>query len=257
MPSRIVGPGHTLSLALYWQALEDVHQDYFLSFTLQDTEGQVSVEQKGRPVDNAYPTTEWDESEVLRDWHDLALPADTPQGLYDVFIGVLEGEDLLAEVALGQVEVRGRARQFTIPEIHHPMEATLGEEIRFLGYDLSSNEMKPGEVLQLTLYWQALQEMEVSYTVFTHLLDGGERIWGQMDSVPVNGAAPTTSWIEGEIITDEYAIVVDPEAPSGEYVIEIGMYDASSGHRLSAYDLHGELQGDRILLQGMPVLVAK
>jgi hypothetical protein len=254
LPESAVGPGETLRLALYWKALEDVRQDYLLSLALRDGEGEVRIEQRGRPVDETYPTTEWDEGEVLRDWHDLPLPADIPQGAYELSVGVLEEEELLGEVALGQVEVRGRARRFTIPEIGHPMEARLGEGTRFLGYDLISSEVRAGGTLQLTLYWQALEEMEASYTVFTHILDAEERIWGQKDSIPGGGEAPTTSWVAGEILTDQYEIMVDPEASPGEYVIEIGMYDASTGQRLPLLGDDQALEEDRLLLAAVQVV---
>jgi hypothetical protein len=205
-------------------------------------------------VDGTYPTTEWEKREVLRDWHDLALPADMPQGPYQIFVGVLEEERLLGEVVLDTIEVRGRAREFTMPEIQHPTEARFGEAIQFLGYDLNSSEVAPGEPLGLTLYWQALQEMEISYTVFTHILDAENRIWGQTDSVPRRGEAPTTSWVEGEIVSDDYEIVVDPEAQPGTYLIEIGMYDASTAKRLSVYDIRADIRGDRVLLQTLRVL---
>jgi hypothetical protein len=97
----------------------------------------------------------------------------------------------------------------------------------------------------------------VSYTVFTHLLDAQETVFGQTDSIPLRGEAPTTSWLPGEVITDEYEIVVDPEAQPGAYQLEIGMYDASSGKRLSVYDIRGGLQGDRVLLQPLQVLRAE
>ena len=128
------------------------------------------------------------------------------------------------------------------------MEASLGEAVRFLGYDLSTNEVRAGGTLQLTLYWQALEEMQISYTAFTHLLDAEKQIWGQVDSIPDRGEAPTTSWVEGETIIDEYEIVVDPEAPRGEYVIEIGMYDADTGQRLRVLSGDQGLEADRLVL---------
>ena len=118
----------------------------------------------------------------------------------------------------------------------------------FLGYDLSPTAVLPGETIYLALYWQALGEMNVSYTVFTHLLDTTQHTWGQRDSVPGADTLPTTSWMEGEILTDEYEIVVNPEAPPGEYVIEIGMYDASTGERLPIHMDGQRLEGDRLLL---------
>lgn len=248
LPARVVGPGERVNVALYWQALQDMQQDYLLSLTLKDGEGQVWLGQKGRPVDDTYPTAAWTAGEVLRDWHDLPLPPDTAQGVYDLWLGVLDGEELLGEVLLGQVEVRGRAHQFVMPDIQHPLRARPGEGTQFLGYHLDSNQVAPGETLRLTLYWQALSEMDVSYTVFTHLVDRENRIWGQMDGIPGGGEAPTTSWVEGEVITDQYELVVDPEAPPGQYVIEIGMYDATTGERLPVFSNGQELEDNRLLL---------
>jgi hypothetical protein len=248
MPVRAASPGETVRVALYWRATEDVSRDYLVSLRLKDDHGEPLFVQQDRPVDGTYPTTEWDQGEVLRDWHDLALPADMPQGAYQIFVCISEEERLVREVVLDTIEVRGRARQFTMPQIQHPTEARLGEAVQFLGYDLSSNELAPGETLRLTLYWQALQEMEISYTVFTHLLDPRQRVWGQSDSIPGIGAMPTTSWLGGEVITDRYEIEVNSEAPPGEYTVEIGMYDADTGQRLPVYGDDQALEGDRLLL---------
>ena len=248
LPVRAVSPGQAVSVALYWQALQDVQRDFLLSLGLKDSKGVVRIEHKARPVDDTYPTSEWDEGEILRDWHDLALPPDMPEGVYQLSVGVLEAEELLGEAVLGQIQVRGRPHQFTIPDIQYPMDARLGKGARFLGYDLSTHEVVAGGTLQLTLYWQALKEVRGSYTVFTHLLDAKNEIRGQRDSIPSQGEAPTTSWVEGEVIIDEYEITLDSEAPSGEYVIEIGMYDASTGQRLPVFSDGEDLEHERLLL---------
>jgi 4-amino-4-deoxy-L-arabinose transferase-like glycosyltransferase len=253
-PRRDANPGGELSVALYWQALEDANRDYLIAIQLTDDHGDVWAESFDSPVYGTYPTTQWAEGEVVKDWHDVSLPGDIPQGDYQVLLRILEGEHLLGQAALGQFEVRGRARVFSIPPIQHLMEAALGESVLFLGYDLSSSEVKPGETLRLTLYWQALQEMQVSHTVFTHLLDLESQIWGQRDGIPGRGEAPTTSWVQGEIITDDYEIVVDPKAPPGEYLIEIGMYDANTGQRLPVYGVAEEPTGDRVLLGAINVV---
>ena len=147
---------------------------------------------------------------------------------------------------------------FSVPEIQYPMQMRLGAGVLFLGYDLNSDAARPGDTLQLTLYWQALEEMAVSYTVFTHLLDSEEQVWGQMDSVPLSGEAPTTSWVAGEVIADPYEIIVDADTRAGDYVIEIGMYDATTGLRLPVVDASGQPKDDRVLLQqSMQVLAAE
>ncbi len=251
LPARVVGPGDTVSITLFWRALEDIAADYLLSLQLKDADGRTQMEQKGRPVDGTYPTSRWEKGEVLRDWHDLTLAATAPQGLYDIVIAIIEGDELRGQASLGQLEVTGRPRLFVLPDVQYPLEARLGHAIQFLGYDLDAYEFRPGETIHLTLYWRTLAEMKTSYTVFTHLLDSEDRVWGQKDGIPAQGEAPTTSWVEGEIIRDDYEIAVDPQVPPGEYTIEIGMYDAGTGQRLAIFDPQGALQGDRILLAGI------
>jgi 4-amino-4-deoxy-L-arabinose transferase-like glycosyltransferase len=248
MPVRAASPGETVRVALYWRATEDVSRDYLVSLRLKDDHGKPLFVQQDRPVDGTYPTTEWEEGEVLRDWHDVRLPPDTPTGDYELSLRVLEGGRTIGQASLGRVQVRGRPHQFDVPEIQHPLEARLGDGVLFLGYDLSSEDVKPGDTLHLTLYWQALSEMQVSYTVFTHLLDAEERVWGQTDSMPLRGEAPTTSWVSGEVIADEYDITEDAGVPPGDYAIEIGMYDASTGQRLAVFTDRGREGGDRLLL---------
>jgi hypothetical protein len=243
-----------MQVALYWQALRDVDDDYILTVQLRDEGGEVWAEQTDRPVDATYPTREWEEGEVLRDWHDMALPADMPQGSYEVFLKVMGKEVPLGEVSLGNVEVRGRPHYFTLPELEYPLEVMVGENVKLAGFDLEDEEIRAGGILWLTLYWQAMGEMETSYTVFTHLLDASNQIRAQKDSIPGGGSLPTTGWIEGEVITDRYDLVVDTDAPPGEYVLEIGMYDAVTGDRLPIYDSKGESLGDRVLLHTISVL---
>ena len=70
----------------------------------------------------------------------------------------------------------------------------------------------------------------------------------------MKGTYPTTSWLPGEVVIDEYEIVVDATAPAGEYQIEVGMYDLATMQRLPAFDEQGApLPSDRILLSKVQV----
>lgn len=59
------------------------------------------------------------------------------------------------------------------------LSANLGNMVPLLGYDLDTHRLKPGDTLHLTLYWQALNKMEVNYAVFTHLIDEDNPIWSR------------------------------------------------------------------------------
>jgi 4-amino-4-deoxy-L-arabinose transferase-like glycosyltransferase len=254
IPTTTLHPGDTLSVALYWKALRSVHGEYVMTVQLNDQHGRVWAEERGGPVYGTYPTTEWAPGEVLRDWHDLSLDPETPSGGYELMLRVTERGKVSSEISLGAVEVSGRARQFQIPEMQHALGVSLGDQVALLGYNLRTDQVHAGETVGLTLYWQALTEIDVSYTVFTHLLDRDDRIWGQQDSMPGGGQLPTTSWIPGEIIEDDYEIEVSGQARAADYLLEIGMYHWATGRRLPVLDGHGAPQGDRVLLGTVKII---
>jgi len=159
-----------------------------------------------------------------------------------------EGVPLAATIDLSELEIEVPERRMALPTIENPIEINLGDEVAFLGYALETTVVKPGDTLRLTLYWQARRETTGWYKVFTHLLDDGDRIWAQKDSVPAGGARPTTGWVKGEVIVDEYELTVDADAPGGDYALEVGMYEEGTGLRLRVLNEEGQTVGDRILL---------
>jgi uncharacterized membrane protein len=249
-----IQPGGTIPLILTWRALSNVADDHTISILLNNVHDGSRLRCLEEPLGLAYRPDNWEVSEVVRDWHDLRVPPDAPPGQYEILLEVVKTGEIIGEASLGHLEIQGRPHQFAPPEIQHPLEARVGEGVLFLGYDLRSDEVRPGDALQLTLYWQARDEMEISYTVFTHLLDAEERVWGQMDNIPLRGEAPTTSWIPGEVLADTYDIVVAPDTPPGDYLFEIGMYDATTGRRLPVSADGLVVEGDRHLLGEVKIL---
>jgi len=266
---RVLNPGQSAHVSLYWRATARPGRDYLVSTYLVDEGGKVWPQSSRQALDGDYPTSLWEAGQVVRDRFDLVVDPETPRAVYEIKVGLYdketksylpvvvssEGSVLSESLSLGQMLVRGRRRQFEVPPIEHPLIAHFGKVVSLLGYDLEEDEIAPGEVLHLTLYWQAQQQMDVSYTVFVHLLDAQNRIWGQRDSVPDRGQYPTTGWLEGEVVEDEYEIPVDPVVPSGEYLVEVGLYDAAQpGYpRLPVLDEQGQITGDRVLLREVKI----
>jgi hypothetical protein len=100
----------------------------------------------------------------------------------------------------------------------------------------------------LTLYWQAVGEMDTDYTVFVHLVDGNGTVWGQHDSVPMNGTYPTTLWQPGEFVTDAHPLTLPPGLPPGDYRLEVGMYQVETGLRLAVAGSGDKITLDKISL---------
>ncbi len=260
LSERPLKPGQVLKLTLFWQALADVSRDYIVFVQLQDEKGRLWANRETSPVDGSYPTAGWQAGQLVRDPHDFVVPAAVPDGPYHLVVGLYratDGERLAVvagpqrgrdNLALTEVNILGREHDYLKPVVSHPLQARFGESIVLIGYDLEAQQARPGDKLGLTLYWHALSPVDKSYTVFVHLLDADEVIQGWGDSLPGGGTLPTTSWLAGEYLRDRHEIAIKPEAPSGEYLIEVGLYEAISGARLPVLDEEGQVQGDRVLL---------
>jgi 4-amino-4-deoxy-L-arabinose transferase-like glycosyltransferase len=197
-----------------------------------------------------------------REQVDLVVPPDMPAGRYTFALRPLPGEEA---VCIGAFALRPWPRtslaniSVTETAIARPREVDFDDGVRLLGYDLGADTLAPGDTLYLTLYWQASRPVEHRYKVFTHVL--GEVyndqsrgfLWGQQDNEPVSGARPTSTWRSDEVIVDDYAILLDPGAPPGDYSIEIGLYDPATLERLSVLDDRGQAVADHLVLVNVQV----
>jgi 4-amino-4-deoxy-L-arabinose transferase-like glycosyltransferase len=247
-PLRKADPGQSLAVTLYWRARSKPSRDYQVQLQLQDQSGRPIAQHQSQPANGHYPTAGWLDGEIVRDWQQLTIPSDEQPGTYQLSLNLVDGMTSVGSVNLGNIEITGRPREFVAPVVQYPTEFNLGNKIELLGYDLPQAAVKPGAVLPLTLHWKGLQRMETSFTAFVHLLGSDGQVWAQQDILPGQGQSPTTSWLEGEFIADQYGLTLASETPPGKYLLEVGMYDAKTGERLPVTDRNGQSLGDRILL---------
>jgi hypothetical protein len=241
--------GGTLSLTLYWQALSKPSEDYRVMVRLVSESGKTVQELVERPHHDTYPTIQWRAGEMVRDVHQVLVPGNAPPGRSRLALTVVGfGTTAVQSTELEPVLVREKPRSFEVPVVQRPMRAELANSVLFLGYDLEKESMPPGGKLALTLYWQAKADGTSNLAVFTHLLDGQNRIWAQHDGPPAGGAQPTSSWVSGQTVADKHEMTIQADAPTGEYTLEIGIYDPSTGQRLKLPN--GE---DRVLLDKIRV----
>ncbi len=224
-------PGDTAPLVLFMRTPKPIEQDLRLRFEMMDGQGISAWQWESPPQ---YPTSKWRSGDGVRDWQDLPLPARLAAGDYRLVVGLTPAAGVASESRwdLGTIRIVDRQRAFSAPPMGRVVQVELGGKIALLGYDLDGDP-RPGGTVKLTLYWQARQPMDESYAVFAHLLDGQSHIWAQHDGTP-GGDMPTSGWLQGEVVVDRHDLAIRSDAPPGEYVVEIGMYDPRSGARLAA-----------------------
>ena len=244
-----------VGITLYWRALSAVRGDYIADLKLVNAVYHLWGQAEGRPSWGGTPTNQWQEGEISYSYHEIKPWPGTPPGVYQIELSLHEpyqqrnltpadGQNPL----LGPVEIpSGGPSPMEALDIQHLVGANLGGKVQLLGYNMESG-LRPGDGIHLTLFWQCLEEMDKGYTVFTHLVDGEGNIWGQKDNPPVDGFYPTTKWEEGEIVRDQYDLLIASNATPGEYWLVMGMYLAETGERLEILAEDGSVVDNRVLL---------
>jgi 4-amino-4-deoxy-L-arabinose transferase-like glycosyltransferase len=104
------------------------------------------------------------------------------------------------------------------------LDASLGQRVRLTGYRLNAATFAPGDTIRVSLRWEVDAPFARNYTVFNHLVAPDGRVVAQTDGEPVGGGRPTSSWLPGEVISDNYAILLPDELPAGDYTLRVGLY---------------------------------
>jgi hypothetical protein len=135
---------------------------------------------------------------------------------------IFAGEAALAPVAWPQ------------PQPDSPVNTAFGEKIRLSGIELSQIEAQPGEVVTVTLQWEALDRVMKDYTGFVHLVDPAGDDVAQDDHPPLNGRYPTRLWAAGTVVWDPYRLELPNDLAEGPHDLWGGLYHLESGQRLPA-----------------------
>jgi hypothetical protein len=88
-------PGACLSLALYWQAVRPVAEDYTIFVHLLGEDGTLLAQHDAPPVRGIYPTSDWVGGDVFTHRASLCLPGDAPAGRFELLAGMYSYPDLV------------------------------------------------------------------------------------------------------------------------------------------------------------------
>ncbi|MAT97492.1 MAG: hypothetical protein CL608_10155 [Anaerolineaceae bacterium] len=216
-------------------------------------------------TDSHLITPRWWAGEVIVERFDFALPHDLASDVYPLRLNVKnlsQNEEIPLDLSLGPLSVTA---QDDPPTTDHLL-ANFRQRVGLVSARVRANgdfaqapwspeamlTAQPGDIVNVTLEWEALAKAEESYTVFVHLIDGNNVPYVFLDYTPLGGSAPThlwiPKWLPGQHYTDPYRLPIPEDLPPGTYYIEVGLYEMVSGRRLHISDSAGNLNGDRYIL---------
>ena len=225
--------GEDVDLHLFWEMEGEVMDGAAVRLSVEDASGNTVTVQEGPPLAGAYPFARWRSGEAFHDIHRLAIPGKATIGRSRITLALVghDGSALGVPVRLEGPEVRSRPRNLEPPGGLRPLGVEVGRLAVLEGY-AASDQLASGP-WNVSLAWRVTGDTERSHNVTVQLLDEGGWIVAQHDGPPASGAAPTSSWVAGEVVLDQHQLSL-PNLVPGRYTLIVALYDSGSGERLSA-----------------------
>ena len=119
----------------------------------------------------------------------------------------------------------------TPPPMQHPVDATFGDQIRIVGYDIG-RPIFAGGAIPVTLYWQVpVKDDQTHYKYILQLVEplanGAIAVVGVTEREPFNGEIPTIYWDPGKTIVEPVELLpgiqYDEENPA-RYQLTLQLY---------------------------------
>ena len=142
------------------------------------------------------------------------------------------------------------------PEQTLPLTATFGNILTLQRVAVDLGQHQDGEVIPLELTWQARAKLEPRYKIFVHIGLAESPPVAQNDSEPAAGTRPTNGWQPDVPVVDQRGVWLKPGTVPGHYGMYLGVYDRTTGKRLSVQAPTGRAVGDQLWLGDVTILPA-
>ncbi len=252
----VVPPGGRGEIVLEWEKLA-LAGEYSLYMILTPVAGQpqsaaqrVSAQViQTAPFAGEYPLSHWQVGQPLQ----MLVRFEAPEqaGQYMLRVGWMDAEGRLVAARcgwMGQVAFDCPVTSWQVKGARQETGINLADQVILVKAQLGSQALRPGEKLTVNLRWQGLKVWPADYTAFVHLVGPDGKLYGQVDAYPVQGTLPTTQWQAGQIVDDPYTLTLAPNAPPGEYQVQVGWYLLATLRRLSVLDAAGHPIDDRVII---------
>jgi hypothetical protein len=128
--------------------------------------------------------------------------------------------------------------------------------LSLLAFRLDNNQYRSGDLVDLTLYWQAQRFLPENYQVILSFVNNRDGRIGMHSALHHPGNYPTRRWKTGLYVTDIYRLSLPPNSTPGNYQMNIEVQDCNpdcaSGNAVTFFDMNGQVLGTNLTL---PTLV--
>jgi hypothetical protein len=222
-------PGDTVDLLLAWEVLAPMRENWSVFVHLNDPILGVPIAQRDMFLDQGLrPTSLLQPGEKIYNYYQLRIPEtaiapvelELATGLYDfntfARLPLAGGGDV---VNLARLPLT--AQTSAVP---NPLQVTFEGGFTLVGFALDPRRTEAGEMVNLTLFWEAEAPVAEDYTFFAQVVSADTTRWGAQD-LPL----PTSSWQPGELHEVTLQFPLREDTPADVYPLIIGLYTVTEG----------------------------
>jgi 4-amino-4-deoxy-L-arabinose transferase-like glycosyltransferase len=140
-----------------------------------------------------------------------------------------------------------------LADVENPVDINFGDQIKLVGYELNGETWHPGEDLKVTMYWEALDDLDEDYWLLMRLVHrrGYDLVF--KDGCPSAGRYTTDHWKKGDVIPSVHRLRIPDDAADANYRLTLSMHPFGSEEWLPVLDAQGRVTGDLVILTLIPV----
>ena len=261
LPERVVSGG-VIQSVLYWRALDPQGRDYAASLAVVDDTGKqwnkVGM-RSPRWHRTPPPVYDWPKDHYAITAYLTDLLPGTPPGDYRLVLTAFNKNDPQAPLTVHDTNgsALGPSLELGTLRVERPRgeagEVVMGRELgaemgplRLEGVSLDREEARPGDAMQVTLFWRVPQGQEEGMAdlgVHLALANGeGEEVKG-WELAPVREDWPTTEWEAGDYWRGQHILRLPGGLENGGYSWELRVYERGEEERKLGWPVElGELE---------------
>jgi len=224
-------------VTLRWEALSQPRANYAVSLRLADAQGRDWARDDAWILSGyGAATAAWSAGERSVQRHLLAIPPGIPPGPYELRTLVYDTESQQAlpvsdpvgaapalEPTLATIQVAAATFPADPDElsIPHRLNQEFAGVLALLGYGLGADTAVPGDVLEVSTFWEALRPMQQDYALELALEDDSGQVWSQATFALPNDSHPTHLWEPAEVLHVRSDWPLAAALPSGTYRLSL------------------------------------
>ncbi|CAG0932062.1 hypothetical protein TFLX_02436 [Thermoflexales bacterium] len=132
-------------------------------------------------------------------------------------------------------------------QLARAVTTNFGDYAQLTGMELPA-EVKAGEGVKLRLAFENRQVFTQLYKVFVHLRGPANDVVAQADRAWCDKTLNEADWRPGDILVEDYELIIPAGTPSGDYPVVIGLYHEATGTRLPVVTAEVKHDGDSVTI---------